>query len=708
MNIKQPSAHQGIQIVLVTIVLAALVSAQPQSSLQGRELQPVTDLGAVLQSLASNLFGAGGRIERVVVVDDGPMTVTVTVTHSGLKGARIAGQIRDRNRDPIRAIAPARADIESSSGEAQLSFRLRTEMATAPQTHSGYLRLLISSPSHPVPATVTYVLPKTFVGGASSSPVSGAGATVTNITPKPVGTAAKLGAKPDYETAPTPQLRLPRKPVLKQVPAPQGKPSIHPDTVKKPNTAIVQKPNTTIVQKPNTAIVKLPPSSKKPSLPLHAFKWGIRPEDKKFGAQGPAAIAVDLFEDLAVDDVGLTGDEILSLSPILFQDQNADSGIFYFVPRAYRTEWTPETGYGLRMLYGAAKGADAGEVAIAARLDAGIDLAESKLANDLLAAYAKRHPKTKFTAVRPLPIDAVAVSLASGLTQYSIPAEKIATVAISDVLGQVEISCVTDAITKESLQLALVEDVGLSGAVTFTPAGGKLGAQQIPARLRLADADTFGTIAWKRDEPFHNRSLYPLTLTYLHALIINPKTNKPVVYSWDLGNAQIAPGARVEWNGSQVPSWIDRDAKRLWVQYRPVATCRPCDQRVIAEITGGVVATSATELVFRTITPLAETGAYELTVRVRSRFFDPEAQQVQERSIVLGADGQDFPIGPLYIGEQPPGTSIGEYAIDVAMKNGTVHKAQRWLRVEGLRVLIGTSQIKESVGLIPSAQGGGQ
>ncbi len=709
-----------MKTAVLAMALGALIASQPQGqgSLQGQELQLTNDLGSGLEALVTNLFGgnSNSRIDRVVVIEDGPGHLVVGFDHAGLAGTRVAGQIRGTDRQPIRAIAPARVDIDSPSGDARLTFDLRPEMAGTGPTESAYLRLTISGPNRPIPATLTFRLPKTWQAGSGSGFTGG----LTKIAPRPVGSAAKLGARPDYENPVVPPMRprIPVKvirPVTGQVQTRQPGGMMRgqvmtapPPPAPAPQAKTVQV-NQAVLAKTAGVQSQLPANKSKQILGVNAFKFGIRDEDKQKGAQGPGESAIDLLEDLAADDVGLNGDEILSLSAIVFQDQNPQSGIFYFVPRAYRTEWTPETGYGLRMLYGASKGAEAGDVAIAARLEAGIDLTENKLATDLLSAYVKRHPETKFTALRPLPIDQVEVSLASGLQQYSIPPEKIATVALSDVLGQIEISCVTDAITKESLQLALVEDVGLSGAVKFTPSGGKLAAQQIPLRVRLADADTFGTLTWRRDEPLHNRAPYPLTFGYLHALVINPRTNLPLVYSWDLGNVEIAPGGRVEWDASRIPSWIDRDAKRIWIQYRPVGKCRPCDDRVIAEVTGGVASVTTSQLVFRTITPLADTNAYELTVHVRSRFFEPQGQQVQEKSIVLGADGQDFPVGPFYLGDQssqPPG-GFAEYSIDVAMKDGSVHKGKKWLRADGLRVLIGTAQIRESLGFIPSESKGG-
>jgi hypothetical protein len=722
--------HRRLPMLALAVAVAGLAPAQPQTSLQGRELQLTSEGGSGLESLLGGLLGgqAPGRIDRIVVLEEGPGHVSVALAQTGLAGARITAEIRDRRRDRIALIAPVTVQVPPDESEVRLAFELRPQAADAGEIESGYLRLSIAFPSRPLPVTMSYMLPKTW-SSAGSEPKA---PPVVTIAPAPVGAAAKLGARPDYENAPRPPVRprpgvlvAPTRPVGTATapggvtvtpgatrrtaeaakPAPAGA-APPPPATPPPSQRAGAQTNKTVIARTATAQATLPPQKSVTLLGMQAFQFGIRDEDRKLGAQGPGEGAIDLLEGLAADDVGLTGDEVLMVAPIVYQDQNPASGIFYFIPRGYRTEWTPETGYGLRMLYGAAKGTEAGEVAIAARFDAGVDLRESRLAAELLQAYVKRHPHVKYTALRPLPIEQVSVSLAGGLQQYSIPPERIATVAISDILGQIEISCVTDAISKESLQLALTEDIGLSGAVTFTPSGGRLAPQQVPLRLRLAGTDSFGTLTWQRDRALQNHTLYPLTLTYLHALILDPRTHTPIVYSWDLGRTQVAPGGRVEWDASRVPAWVERDARRMWVQYRPMANCRTCDEQVIAEVTGGVVSVSTSQLVFRTITPLEDTGAYELTVHVRSRHFDPQGQQTQQKSLVVNADGEDFPIGPLYVGDSTPGT-IAEYAIDVVMRDGTVHKAKRWLRIEGLRVIIGTAQIRESTGIGTLPAGGG-
>ena len=112
----------------------------------------------------------------------------------------------------------------------------------------------------------------------------------------------------------------------------------------------------------------------------------------------------------------------------------------------------------------------------------------------------------------------------------------------------------------------------------------------------------------------------------------------------------------------------------------------------------------AAQISFHTITPLADTGAYEISVTLRSRYFDPKTRDRRTLPpLVLGADNQDFTIGPIYLvnrqpGEKVPGDPLFEYSIEVAMGDGTTYSGTTWIPVDGLRVLIGRVQLEQALG----------
>lgn len=452
---------------------------------------------------------------------------------------------------------------------------------------------------------------------------------------------------------------------------------------------------------PATTVIKPLAVSAKPMLEVSRFKFGLPAENLGKGARGPGALPIDLVSQIGFE-AGQDPAEVMRIWPQVYQDRNPASGIFYFMPKAYHLLWDPAEGYGLRMLYGAAAGSDqAGAVVMAARLDAGVDSGDIAFVGDLLRAWQKRNPGSVFTELRRLPIDKPPeISLAGGLQQvYSIPADKIAINAISDALGQIDIQWATDSVTKENLQIALVEDIGINGSLTFSPAGGALPPQRIPVEIKLADRTTFGDIRWQRGAKWRNVTPYPLRLRYMHALLF--ENDLPIVYSWKLDDVTVPPRAQAEFDSARVPAWLDGKAKRMWLDYAVERDCAACDREVVAAITGGVSTLGAAPITFHTLTPLADLNAAEMSVMVRSRYFDPHSREVQTKGpLVLKADGEDFSIGPLYQDPQAEG-ALFEYQIELVMKDGTTYNGANWVAADRLRVVIGTSQIRQSIGRLP-------
>jgi hypothetical protein len=394
------------------------------------------------------------------------------------------------------------------------------------------------------------------------------------------------------------------------------------------------------------------------------------------------------------------------MSSSIYPDKNPASGVFYYHPRSYHLVWTPDSGHAMRILYGAAAGdAASGEVLMSATLQSGLDLSEVQLAQELLNAYKRRNPATVFTALRPLPLEegGLDVSLGAVLGQYSIPKEKVAITGLSDVLGEIEVSWVTDPVTKENVQLALMRDVGVSGDVTFSASGGAL-APQVPIAIQLADRDSFGRLRWSRTDGHRNGTPYPIRLRYLHALVIDPRNNLPILYSWSLDGAEVPPLAKVQWDAARVPAWIDTEAKRVWIEYGVVEDCDPCDKQVLDRITGGVTSIAADGITFHTITPLADVGGYEITAHVRSKYFDPKDRAELQKSVVLKADNQDFTVRPVYNVTRGPGEPLFEFLLELAMPDGTIHRGTRWIPSDGLRVLVGRAQLEQSLGTLPVKQ----
>lgn len=735
--------HSPSRRVLIVLAIAcacvtsagAAGSRSPDQNLVGTTLRPVEDADALIGDLIDRLTRGGSRdqrptIDRVLVTEDGPRRIAVTVSYTGLPNARLAGEIRGRDRRSPAQIQAGPVQLGAAAGQAALVFERPPDAA---DFESAYLRVIAIDPQQPS----TPLLARLFALSKQWEAAGTASSTVVRIAPVPIGTTARLGPRPDY--AAPPKIAVPVRGVTTVV-QPAGSGTGGPAAVRDHRTAAATAGAGTVRDHRTTdasaaggglRVDPPPPGSPRPAQPqviamrretamrtapatamlperaavlqIDRFHYGIRPEDAQKGAQGPAAAPLELLEGLRTEDIDLNPAQLLSMDSSIYADKNPASGIFYYYPRGYHLEWAPDSGPGMRILYGAAAGtAASGDVLMAARLESGLDASEVQLATELLDAYKRRNPATVFTALRPLPLekDGLEVSFGAVLGQYSIPKERIAITGLSDVLGEIDVSWVTDPVTKENLQLALTQDVGVNGAVSFAAAGGAL-EPQIPIAIQLADRDSYGRVRWNRTDGFRNLTPYPLRMRYLHALVIDPRNNLPILYSWSLGGTEVAPQALVQWDPAAVPAWIDTEAKRIWVDYAVVSSCEPCDKQVLDAITGGVTSVTADQITFHTITPLADVGGYELTAQVRSKYFDPKDRTLVQKSVVLGKDNQDFFLKPIYSGGAPSGQPLFEYLIELAMPDGKIYRGANWIPSDSLRVLIGKSQLEQSLGTLP-------
>lgn len=709
-------------IALITL-LAQRADADGFSGLQGKKLTLSTDLNSAAESLLGSLLGdrqkLDGRITDLTVEEDAADRLVLAVTYTGYNGATLFGKVQNDRRREQRDVVGEAVELDGS-GSARLVLHLREGLAEGTTFESRFVRLTVSAYGRSEAGLqLVYGLGKRWEVAVQPENV------VVSVVARPVGKAATL--RPDQQrlevTNLPEQMKISRATFQTANPTTgQNITRVNPQLTSQyrltnPSAKVAAKPPTARVSPPAATLqyqainpVALALPDRVALTEASKFRYGLKQEDQARGAQGPSAVRIDLLEGI-LSDVDLPFEAILSLKSEVFQDKNPASGIYYYLPRAFHLEWDADDGYGMRMLYAAsAEAGQAGDVLMATRLASGITTGEATLARKLLDAYRARTGSIQVQELRPLPLaNPPEISLSGGLAhQYDIPAERIAVNAISDALGEVDVSWVTDPVTKQNLQLALTEDVGINGVVSFTPYGGDLGPVGITVQVKLADPVTFGQLRWSRSDEWRNRVPYPIRLKYLHALLLNG--NRPVIYSWDLGGAEVAPGAKVSFDAQRVPRWLEQQSERLWVDYSVVRDCRECDAKIIADITSGVSDAAPSQITFRTLTALADTGAIELAVRVRSRYFHPRDRETEIKPLlVLGEDMAEYTTGPVYLvdrqpGEAVPGDPLFEYQLELLMADGQSHRSTRWVASNDLRVNIGRFQVEESLGFLPGAE----
>lgn len=734
-------------IVFVSLLAFAGVAVAPcraqTGDLAGKKLSQSHDAHAGVESVLGGILAGAikGDITQVLVTTDEPTRLVVRVSYTGFDGGKLWVECAGSNGKMQRLIQgsdPQPAGGESGDLEFSLALDPKAPENTAVKTF--YLRVCASKADRTGAGFVRlFDLKRTWATGTRPENV------VLTIAPKPIGETAKLGPTPTYVLPPksihpslvaSSTIMTPiRTATLKQAPPPPSGGSAPAPATTTPTatrsiagmrlatpaggaaggTTTPSAGATRMIATPMmianpTIAAKTDPAAKLISrnvaiASLDSYKFGVPQDDQQKGAKGPAANPVEPLAQLRSEDIDLDPSHVLAVFPGFYPDQNPASGIFYFLPYSYSLRWDEDSGYELHMIYSASGAAgQPGDVAMAARLDAGIGLKERQIASDLIAAYAKSSG-APFTALRALPIDSISISFSDDLRRYNIPSDKIAITGLSDFLGQIDVSWLTDPVTKENLQQALIEDVGISGRVRLYPSGGALAPIEVPIQIRLADFTTFGPFRWTRTAPWKNDTPYPIRLKYLNALVLDP-SSRPVVYSWDLSGTRVPPEARVNWQAGTVPGWIDSQAKRVWLEYAVESNCQPCDDQVIRAITGGVSSTGPSYITFHTITPLADASAHEIDAQVRSRYFDPQSHDEVTKVVVMSADGKDFTVGPIFLGTRRPGDAVAgdplfEYFLEVTMADGTTYKATRWIPGDDLRLSIGRHQLEEALGSLP-------
>jgi hypothetical protein len=421
-------------------------------------------------------------------------------------------------------------------------------------------------------------------------------------------------------------------------------------------------------------------------------------------------VTVDLLDRVDTAGVEVARDELLRVFESVFRDENAQSGVFYFIPRGYRLAWDKgiggSRGLGLRMNYQRLQGESADDsVRMALTLDAGVDLVQRDVARHLLDMQSRQAPTFKFVELRAFPLATPpAVSLRNALQNaYNISGDRIGVVALTDALGQIDVSWTTDTVTTQNMRLALRQGLGLGGEIQFSPVNAGGPSPVIPIHVRIDDPETYGTIAWSRGE-MRNQTPFPLRLENLHALVI--EGDHAAVYSWDLGDAAVPPRARMRFAVDQLPEAVDRAAKRMWVRYSIDRACEDCVSGVIDQLLSGDVWPDISRVTIRTLTPIVETGAAELWVNTRSRFFNTgRTELVPGPTLTFTADRTEKVIEPLFghstSDESPDAPPLVEYLITLIMPDGTEHRGTTWIASRQDRIVIGRVQVERSLGALP-------
>jgi hypothetical protein len=641
-----------------------------------------------------------GSFTKVQVTKDTETQLTVSVTYTGFKSCYLTGRLMVDQKTPLKGFQPVGQALTQDGGSVELTFRIDPAAAPAgADIKAGKLYLTVGQGEGASRYyRATFHLGKRFMlanvlTDVTATPL-GSAANIPRTTVAPAtGTVAlpKIRIYQKLERAPTAATVSTRSLYLNKVDEPaklniMTRPTATTDQVKVAQPRMVSSAATRFVL-PSAATTTAQPPSQPPA----------QPPAPNLTPQGPDDKALPLFESLVTDYDFEYPFEITNIRLDVYPDKNKSAGTYYFLPSSYNLLYETDRGMQFVIDYGTSTSADSAQtVRMSGKLTAGIGKKEIDVVGDLVKAYIKSntqlgYPTDRFE-LRALQITgAPTVDFDTDLKQYNITNQ---TVNATSLTEPVDVSWRTDQANATDLSNSLKANVGIIGKMTLKPQGGTLSDQTIPVRIRLADERTLGrftlTQGW-RSRNWKNTTPYPVKLRNLHVLWVNGNT--PAVYTWNLGDKEIEPGAEAHLLADAVPAWLDAESNaRFWMEYE-VESCESCHDAVLKTIIHSTVQAQSQQIKFKLLTFFADYKLNSMVINVSTKQADAVGETMQTLPpIEVAGDARDYMSGKIYVprGESP----AFEFQLQLIDENGALSESA-WMPRKDLIVPIGKAQIKE-------------
>lgn len=690
-----------LTILLVFSNALITVYSQNVSGLEGKSLTKVDDIGAGLVSLIGSK-GLEGKISKVTVVADGERTLKFIVEYTGFPTAYIHAEVLAATKSIQNEIPEAGLDLTGKTSPLNMELSLKDNVTEGFKLESAYLQIRVSKNKTAVGGLLfLFAMNKTWQKEIRAENL------LLQARLEPVGVTSQLKEGSKVIIMPV------NKSVMVQK---MSQPVKSPTTTTRMTTMSRTAVRTPVLERRPPVTATDTTGEKKPAMAVKAVDYrlvtsglALDKSDTDNGALGPDNNPIPLFEDLTVTKDFEFPYEITNISMDVFPDKNPEKGIYYYMPAAYHLRWTVDEGYAFRVLYGTASGENSGDVRMSATLSPDIGKKEIDLISKLLTSYVGRNQGMKFNKLRLIPVkENPTVSFPADLnSQYEITPDKVSVNIASSLREPFQVSWVTDNNTKDEMQVSLLEKTGIQGIMSLQPQSENIPEIKIPVVITLADSRTLGRIdleskQW-RNTPWKNQTPYPLKLKYLHMLLVKDQAGKstPFIYSWNLNDLIVPASASVQFDASNVPSWLDDAdmAQKIWLEYS-VVDCDECDKAIINTITGGTYGSNTKKVTFETFQLFDSLDAQFVQIKVRSKQGDPKGEKIVEFDpLRIYHDNEVTESGQLYV---PLEAELSfEYLITVVMKNGNSYKAENWIRTGEQEIYLGLDAIKNAIPGIP-------
>ncbi len=384
----------------------------------------------------------------------------------------------------------------------------------------------------------------------------------------------------------------------------------------------------------------------------------------------------------------------LNLFREVYEDQNPNSGYFYYLPASYNLNWDDKTGeYAFYVYYLAANEEGRGDVVITAELTPSIKREDVELAESLLSKEYGREIK-----LRPMPlVSTPSVSFGNALSIFDVDPSTVSTNIPTDFLQPIIVSWRMGQ-RVDDLVGAMLNNTGIIGNVEFTPYSEIEKSITVSSRLKVNDEQTYGVLEFENAASvlngLHNPTDYTLLLKNL--VILREKSDKSLsIETLTLADYEVEPGKIfASFTDAERNALLNGDLiKKLWLDYSLIRPCSSCDENVQEKILDGTSSSRINNIEIEILSPLEAAEASSMKVLIKSKQGDPNGENEVILPIVnITEDNQTLEGGEIFLGEgQNPDF---EYQLVLIQPDGTV-KSSDWIKSEELFIVIGEATIEQ-------------
>lgn len=384
----------------------------------------------------------------------------------------------------------------------------------------------------------------------------------------------------------------------------------------------------------------------------------------------------------------------LNLFREVYEDQNPNSGYFYYLPASYNMKWSPETGeYAFYLHYLSSDGGGRGDVLITAELSPNIQKEDIQLAEALLSKELKKEIK-----LRPMPLsNTPEVTLGNALVLFDVAPNSLNTNIPTDFLQPIVVSWRMGERVDDFVG-AMLKNTGVVGNVTFHPYSEIDRDISVTSRLKVNDERTYGVMEYSNAAEVLNglKNTTDYNIILKRFVVLREKSDKTLaIDEVPLGNYEVEPGKFfASFTDAESNALISGNViKKLWLDYALVGPCQTCEETIKGKILGGTASNLVNPIEIEVLTPLEAAEASSMKVLIKSKQGDPKGQnEVILPIVTITEDNQTLSGGELFIGEGVKPDF--EYQLVLILPDGDVRSSE-WIKSEELFVVLGAATIQK-------------